>query len=60
MHLGPDHLLIAAKVWLADAIMADDVEALADRIDRRLAEVLPQTPHVFIDPTQQQASRRAT
>jgi cation diffusion facilitator family transporter len=60
MHLGPDHLLIAAKVWLADVIMADDVEALADRIDRRLAEVLPQTPHVFIDPTQQQASRRAT
>jgi cation diffusion facilitator family transporter len=59
MHLGPDHLLIAAKVWLADAIRADDVEDLADRIDRRLAEVLPQTPHVFVDPTQQPAGRQA-
>ncbi len=52
MHLGPDHLIVAARVSLADEIVADDVEDLADRIDKRLAEVLPQTPHVFIDPTQ--------
>jgi cation diffusion facilitator family transporter len=52
MYLGPDHLIVAARVSLADDIAADDVEDLADRIDRKLAEVLPQTPHVFIDPTQ--------
>jgi divalent metal cation (Fe/Co/Zn/Cd) transporter len=52
MYLGPDHLIVAARVWLADDIAADDIEDLADRIDRKLAEVLPQTPHVFIDPTQ--------
>src|SRR5712691_6807635 len=52
MHLGPDHLIVAARVSLTGDIDADDVEDLADCIDRRLAEVLPQTPHVFIDPTQ--------
>ncbi|HET9893884.1 MAG TPA: cation diffusion facilitator family transporter [Streptosporangiaceae bacterium] len=52
MHLGPDHLIVAARVWLADHLGADDVEDLADRLDRRLAEILPQIPHVFVDPTQ--------
>jgi cation diffusion facilitator family transporter len=52
MHLGPDHLIVAARVSLSGDIDADDVEDLADQIDRRLADVLPQTPHVFIDPTQ--------
>jgi len=52
MHLGPDHLIVAARVSFVDGIAADDVEDLADRIDRKLAEALTQTPHVFIDPTQ--------
>jgi cation diffusion facilitator family transporter len=52
MYMGPDHLIVAARVSFADDIAADDVEDLADHIDRKLAEVLPQTPHVFIDPTQ--------
>ncbi len=53
MHLGPDHLIVAARVSLADDVDGDDAENLADRLDRRLTEILPQTPHVFIDPTQQ-------
>jgi cation diffusion facilitator family transporter len=52
MHLGPDQLIVAARVSLAQDIDSDDVENLADRIDRRLADILPQTSHVFIDPTQ--------
>ncbi|HEY3908076.1 MAG TPA: cation diffusion facilitator family transporter [Streptosporangiaceae bacterium] len=52
MYMGPDHLIVAARVSFADDISADDVEDLAGRIDCKLAEVLPQTPHVFIDPTQ--------
>jgi len=55
MHLGPDHLIVAARVFLDDDIDADDAENLADRLDRRLAEILPQAPHVFIDPTQRVA-----
>jgi cation diffusion facilitator family transporter len=53
MYLGPDHLIVGARVSLEDSIDADDAENLADRLDRRLAEILPQAPHVFIDPTQQ-------
>ena len=52
MHLGPDHLIVAARVALDDEISADRAEDLADEIDRRLAEKLPVVPHVFIDPTQ--------
>ena len=52
MHLGPDHLIVAARVALDDEISADRAEDLADEIDQRLAEKLPVAPHVFIDPTQ--------
>jgi divalent metal cation (Fe/Co/Zn/Cd) transporter len=52
MHLGPDHLIVAARVALDDEVSADQVEDLADDIDRRLADKLPVVPHVFIDPTQ--------
>jgi cation diffusion facilitator family transporter len=59
MHLGPDHLIVAARVALDEDISADQAEDLADEIDRRLAEKLPVTPHVFIDPTQTaQAARQ--
>lgn len=51
MHLGPDHLIIAVRVDLSDDVGADQAEDLADDIDRRLADKLPQIPHVFIDPT---------
>jgi cation diffusion facilitator family transporter len=52
MHLGPDHLIVGARVAFSDDISADDAETLADRIDARLAERLPVVPHVFVDPTQ--------
>jgi cation diffusion facilitator family transporter len=52
MRLGPDHLIVAARVAFSDDISADQAEDLADSIDRRLTSRLPLTPHVFIDPTQ--------
>ncbi len=52
MYLGPDHLIVAARVALSDEISAGQAENLADDIDRRLSERLPQRPHVFVDPTQ--------
>jgi cation diffusion facilitator family transporter len=55
MQLGPDHLIVAARVTLDDEVSADGVENLADDIDKRLGERLPLVPHVFIDPTQQPA-----
>jgi cation diffusion facilitator family transporter len=56
MQLGPDHLIVAARVTLDDEVSADGAENLADDIDKRLGERLPLVPHVFIDPTQQPAS----
>ena len=51
MYLGPDHLMVAGRVDFCDDISADRAEDIADEIDRRLAERLPQKPHVFLDPT---------
>ena len=52
MHMGPDSLIVAARVALNDEMGAGQAEDLADEIDRRLSEKLPLQPHVFIDPTQ--------
>jgi cation diffusion facilitator family transporter len=55
MHLGPDHLIVAARVAFSDEISADRAEDVADDVDRRLANRLPLVPHVFLDPTQASA-----
>jgi cation diffusion facilitator family transporter len=52
MHMGPDSLIVAARVALDDELVADQAEDLADEIDRRLSEMLPLQLNVFIDPTQ--------
>jgi hypothetical protein len=52
MYLGPDHLIVAARVAFSDEISADRAENVADGIDRGLVERLPLVAHVFLDPTQ--------
>jgi len=52
MYLGPEHLIVAAKVAFSDEISADRAEDIADEIDKRLYDRLPVVPHVFLDPTQ--------
>ena len=52
MHLGPDCLIIAARVALDDEMTVSQAEDLADSIDRQLAGKLPLDLHVFVDPTQ--------
>jgi cation diffusion facilitator family transporter len=52
MHVGPDHLIVAAQVAFSDQISADRAEDVADDIDRRLTGRLQPVPHVFLDPTQ--------
>jgi len=43
--------LVAAQVDFGGDISADRGEEIADDIGNRLTERLPQTPHVFLDPT---------
>lgn len=57
MHLGPDSLIVGARVAISDEVSADQTEDLADDIDRRLTEKLALKPHVFVDPTQTAAGR---
>ena len=59
MHMGPDSLIVAARVALRDDLDANEAEDLADEVDRRLSEKLPLQPHVFIDPTQTRDRRPA-
>ena len=58
MHIGPDHLIVAARVAFSDEISADRAEDVADDVDRRLADRLPLIPHVFLDPTQASSGSR--
>jgi cation diffusion facilitator family transporter len=60
MHVGPDSLIVAARVALNDELGADEAEDLADEVDSRLSERLPLQPHVFIDPTQTRQAKSAS
>jgi divalent metal cation (Fe/Co/Zn/Cd) transporter len=60
MYMGPDRLIVAARVAFSDQIDADAVEDLAERIDRELSGQLSATPHVFIDPTDTASGSRGS
>ncbi len=49
--LGPNALLVAARVDLKDGIDGERVEQVSTEIDARLREVLPDVTEVFLDAT---------
>ena len=49
--LGPDALLVAARIDLRDDIPGGRVEQVSTEIDRRLREVVPDVTEVFLDAT---------
>jgi cation diffusion facilitator family transporter len=51
MYVGPDSLLVAARVDLRNGISAGSVEELAGEIDAELRERIPAVDQVFLDPT---------
>jgi cation diffusion facilitator family transporter len=51
MALGPDSLLVAARLDLADGLDSDGVEALAADLEGALSEAVPAVRYVFLDPT---------
>lgn len=51
MRLGPEDVLVAAKVDVEDHKSGGDLEQLADEVDRRVREAHPEVRHVFLDPT---------
>jgi cation diffusion facilitator family transporter len=56
MQIGPDSLIVAARIALNDNQSADQTEDLADAIDKKLGEKLPMQVQVYIDPTQTRKS----
>src|SRR5919202_5836272 len=51
MYVGPESLVVAARVDLRDGLEARCVEELAARIDQELREAVPTVREVFLDPT---------
>jgi cation diffusion facilitator family transporter len=51
MVLGPNSLLVAARVDFAHGLDDDDVENVSEQIERRLREVVPDVTEVFLDAT---------
>jgi cation diffusion facilitator family transporter len=58
MVLGPNSLLVAARVDFAEGLNDDDVERASEAIERRLREVVPDVTEVFLDATTSPASAR--
>jgi cation diffusion facilitator family transporter len=51
MALGPNSLMVAARIDMAQGLEDSDVERLSDEIDDRLREVVPDVTEVFLDAT---------
>jgi divalent metal cation (Fe/Co/Zn/Cd) transporter len=52
MYVGPESLLVAARIDLADdGRDAEAIEHLANELDERLREAVPAVSEVFLDPT---------
>jgi divalent metal cation (Fe/Co/Zn/Cd) transporter len=51
MRLGPDELLLATRVDVEPNTSGDDLELVADEVERRVQASYPQVRHVFVDPT---------
>lgn len=51
MQLGPEDVLVAAKVDFADDATGADIEAAADEAERRLTARFPGIRYLFLDPT---------
>jgi cation diffusion facilitator family transporter len=51
MALGPNSLLVAARIDMAEGLHDSDIEQLSDEIDERLREAVPDVTEVFLDAT---------
>lgn len=57
MQLGPDEVLVAARIDLDNQARGAAMERYADEVDERVRDRFPQVRHVFLDPTPAPASK---
>lgn len=60
MRLGPEAVLVAARVDVVDDTSGGDLEQVADEVDRRVCERYENVRHVFLDPTPSPTSTGAS
>jgi divalent metal cation (Fe/Co/Zn/Cd) transporter len=60
MALGPNTLLVAARLDLADGIDSDGIEALSAKLEAALRDAVPAVRYVFLDPTSRHERPLAT
>jgi cation diffusion facilitator family transporter len=60
MVLGPNSLLVTARVDFAHGLSEGDVENVSEQIERRLREAVPDVTEVFLDATTSPPLRRTT
>jgi cation diffusion facilitator family transporter len=58
MALGPESLMVAARIDLGGGMNTDQVEQMADGIERHVREAVPSVTHFFLDPTPPQGAER--
>jgi cation diffusion facilitator family transporter len=58
MVLGPESVLVAARFDIADELSSRQIEALADELDQKLREAVPDVTQVFLDPTRRRGASR--
>ncbi len=58
MALGPASLLVAARLDFVPELDSDEVEEVADELDRQLRDAVPEITEVFLDPTRRRTVRR--
>jgi cation diffusion facilitator family transporter len=51
MRLGPDEVLVAARVDVENDASGADLERVADEVEQRVRERYPEIRHFFLDPT---------
>ena len=51
MHIGPESLLVAARVDLRDDLRAGEIERLSDTIEAEMRSAVPTVSEVFLDAT---------
>lgn len=58
MVLGPNSLLVAARIDFGDSLAGDEIERVSESVEHRLREVVPDVTEVFLDATTTPRSQR--
>jgi len=58
MRLGPDEVLVAARIDVDDSATGGDLEQFADDVEARVRARSPAVRHLFLDPTPGRSASR--